>query len=97
MTSLDAYRLYSEARSAYAASTRTYAEARDKLRAAVTLDVKYAQAWALLGKLDARMAAPATFSGGSLSELRAETTEHNTGYRGVMDRLVETCRDRRAA
>jgi serine/threonine protein kinase/Tfp pilus assembly protein PilF len=71
-TSLDAYRLYSEARSAYAASTRTYGEARQKLKEVVALDPQYAPAWALLGKLDARLAAPATFGGTSLSDLRSE-------------------------
>jgi serine/threonine protein kinase/Tfp pilus assembly protein PilF len=71
-TSLDAYRLYSEARSVYAASTRSYAEAREKLKEVVRLDPQYAQGWALLGKVDARLAAPGMFTGGALTDLRAE-------------------------
>jgi Tfp pilus assembly protein PilF len=38
----------------------------------VARDPQYAQAWALLGKLNARLAAVANFRGGSVSELRAE-------------------------
>jgi TolB-like protein/Tfp pilus assembly protein PilF len=66
--SLEAYQAYTEARGAYANSPRSYQDARTKLERAVTLDPNYAAAWALLGKLLARMAAPGALGTQSVEE-----------------------------
>jgi DNA-binding winged helix-turn-helix (wHTH) protein/tetratricopeptide (TPR) repeat protein len=66
--SLEAYREVVEARTAYAAGDSR--GAYDRLQRAVTLDPQYAQAWALLSRATARLAAMATFPGGSLDDLR---------------------------
>ncbi len=66
--SLEAYQLVVEARTAYASGDSR--GAYDRLQRAVALDPQYAHAWALLSRATARLAAMATFSGGSLEELR---------------------------
>ncbi len=68
-SSLEAYRAVVEARVAYT-SGATLPEALAMLQRAVELDPRYAQAWALLAKTKARMAAPASYTTGPLRELR---------------------------
>ncbi|HSF15175.1 MAG TPA: protein kinase [Vicinamibacteria bacterium] len=62
-SSLEAYQAVTEARGLYASAR--YAEAVDRLRRATGDDPGYAEAWALLGKTYARLAAPAAFAEGS--------------------------------
>jgi eukaryotic-like serine/threonine-protein kinase len=68
-TSLAAHRAITEGRGLYAAGR--WQPALDSAKRAVDLDPEYAEAWALLGKSYARVAAPSSFAGGGLEEYRA--------------------------
>jgi TolB-like protein len=68
--SLEAYQLFTEGQVAYASGRNE--ESRQKLEAAVAIDDRYAQAWALLGKTYARLAAPSTFTSGSQATYRQQ-------------------------
>lgn len=67
-SSIEAYQAVVEARTAYSAGDSR--GAHDRLQHAVELDPRYAQAWALLSRATARLAAMATFAAGSLDDLR---------------------------
>ena len=68
-TSLEAYRAITEGRGHYAAGR--WQVALDPFKHAVDLDPEYAEAWAMLGKIYARLAAPSVFTGGSIDEFRS--------------------------
>jgi adenylate cyclase len=67
-SSLDAHQAFVEGRNAYAASSLD--RASDRLRRAVQLDPRFAEAWALLSKTNARLAADSAFGAGSFGEFR---------------------------
>jgi TolB-like protein len=67
--SLSAYRAVTEARGLYASAR--WLPALELARRAVDLDPEYAEAWALLAKTYARVAAPATFAAGPIEEYRS--------------------------
>jgi eukaryotic-like serine/threonine-protein kinase len=67
--SLKAHRAITEARGLYAATQ--WQAALEASKRAVDLDPEYAEAWALLGKSYARVAAPSNFVGGPLQEYRS--------------------------
>ena len=67
--SLPAYRAITEGRTLYASAH--WQPALESFKQAVELDPEYAEAWALLGKSYARIAAPSTFVGGPLNEYRS--------------------------
>jgi len=67
--SLAAYRAITEGRGLYASAR--WQSALEASKHAVDVDPQYAEAWALLGKSYARVAAPSTFVGGPLQEYRS--------------------------
>jgi DNA-binding winged helix-turn-helix (wHTH) protein/TolB-like protein len=66
-SSLEAYREVIESENAYSAAN--FQDVHRHLERAVQLDPRYARAWALRSKTSSRLAAAATFVGGSLAEL----------------------------
>ena len=68
-TSLAAYRAITEGRGLYASAR--WQAALESSKRAVDLDPEYAEAWALLGKSYARIAAPSNFVGGPIQEYRS--------------------------
>ena len=67
--SLAAYRAVTEARGLYGADR--WEAALEASKRAADLDPEYAEAWALLGKIYARLASPPGFPGGSIADYRA--------------------------
>jgi serine/threonine protein kinase/tetratricopeptide (TPR) repeat protein len=68
-TSLAAYRAITEGRGLYASAS--WQAALASFQRGVDLDSQYAEAWALLGKTYARLAAPSTFNGASFEMYRS--------------------------
>jgi len=66
--SVEAYRAFIEARSLYA--NGKLEDALAKTDRAVSLDPKFAQAWAVMSKTYSRLTAPSTFTGGADAEYR---------------------------
>ena len=73
-TSIEAYRAFVEGRTLYA-QTR-HLDAAAPLTRATTLDPQYAQAWALLGKNQARLATITVISSGAVDDLRRNALEY---------------------
>ena len=67
--SLAAYRAVTEARGLYGADR--WEAALEASKRAADLDPEYAEAWAMLGKVYARLASPPGFPGGSIADYRA--------------------------
>jgi DNA-binding winged helix-turn-helix (wHTH) protein/TolB-like protein/Tfp pilus assembly protein PilF len=69
-TSIEAYQAFSEGRTLYAQSRNN--EAIAPLTRATSLDPRYAEAWALLGKNQARIASISVISSGSVGDIRRD-------------------------
>ena len=65
---LDAYQLAIDGKRLYAVGQ--YADSADRFQAAVRIDPEYAEAWALLAKATARLAAPASTTTSGVGEYR---------------------------
>ena len=73
-TSIQAYQAYSEGRTLYAQSRNT--EAIAPLTRATSLDPRYADAWALLAKNQARIGSVSLISSGSVGDVRRDALRY---------------------